>query len=284
MPINASAVGADIGPYEHHITTRQCLAYAAALGETAAIHFDDARPGGIVAVPAMVVALEWPPSRDLRETPGFGATDAERLRVVHAEQDTLFHAPIRPGDHLRAAGRLVSVERIKPGAKTVSKLTLTTAAGDAVATSYSTAIHRGVEVDGGDRVEETAPPWPEGEAAADWSETAVPVARELPHVYTECADIWSPIHTERAVALAAGLPDILAHGTSTWALAAKEIVAARLGGDPGRLARLAGRFTGMVIPGTTITIRHAAALGGARFEVLAADGSKAISRGRAAFA
>ena len=27
-------------------------------------------------------------------------------------------------------------------------------------------------------------------------------------MYTECARIWNPIHTDRAVALAAGLPDI----------------------------------------------------------------------------
>jgi len=283
MPINAAAVGSETAAYDHAITTRQCLAYAAALGETSAVHFDDARLGGIVAVPAMVVALEWPPSRDLRLIEEFGVTPEEHLRVVHAEQDTQYHALIRPGDELRAKGRLVGVEAIKPGAKTLTKLTLETAEGAPVATSYSTAIYRGVAVDGTDAVEETAPAWPETPAPEGWAETPVPVARQFPHIYTECADIFSAIHTERTVALAAGLPDIIAHGTSTWALAAKVITAAHLDGDPGRLARFTGRFTGMVIPGTTITVRHAAIAGGVRYEVLAADGAKAISLGRAMF-
>ena len=65
--------------------------------------------------------------------------------------------------------------------------------------------------------------------------TAVPIAREMPHAYTECASIWNPIHTERAVALGAGLPDIILHGTATWALAGRELIRKRAGGDPTRL-------------------------------------------------
>ena len=85
----------------------------------------------------------------------------------------------------------------------------------------------------------------------------------MPHVYTECADIWNPIHTERKVALAAGLPDIILHGTATWALAVREIVSKQLGSDPARLARFSGRCTGMVIPGNDIIVRHAATVKGA---------------------
>ena len=55
------------------------------------------------------------------------------------------------------------------------------------------------------------------------------------------------------------------------------------GGDPARLARFTGRFTGMVIPGTDITVRHAGTGQGAVYEVIAADRSKAISAGRALF-
>ena len=138
-------------------------------------------------------------------------------------------------------------------------------------------------MNGADRVLEETPDWPEDSPTGAWTETVIPIARELPHVYTECADIWNPIHTEREVALAAGLPDIILHGTATWALALREVVADRLDGDPARLARFVGRFTGMVIPGTDITVRHAGTDNGAVYEVIAADGSKAISAGRASF-
>jgi len=283
MPIRSAAAGRDTVPYEVDVDARKCLAYAAGVGETADVYFDDARPGGIVAPPAMVVSFEWPAARDIRTTPEFGGTPDELQRGVHAVQDTQFHRPVRPGDRLRVTGRLVAVRRIRPGALTLLRIDLTAADGEPVATTYTTGITRDVDVDGEDRVLEEAPAWPDDSPMDEWIETVIPIARELPHVYTECADIWNPIHTEREVALAAGLPDIILHGTATWALAAREVVADRLGGDPARLARFTGRFTGMVIPGTNITVRHAATASGAVYEVLAADGSKAISDGRALF-
>jgi len=283
MPINSAAAGSPVEPYDVEIDARKCLAYAAGMGETADVYFDDARPGGIVAPPAYVVSPEWPASRDIRTTPAFGATPEEQRRGVHAVQDTQFHRLIRPGDCIRVSGQLVAIRKIKPGALTVTRIDLTTADGEPVATTYTTGINRDVDVVGNDNVLEEAPDWPEDGPTGDWTETVIPIAREMPHVYTECADIWNPIHTEREVALAAGLPDIILHGTATWALAVREIVADRLGGDPVRLARFTGRFTGMVIPDTDITVRHAATGKGAVYEVIAADGSKAISAGRALF-
>ncbi|MBL4720838.1 MAG: MaoC family dehydratase N-terminal domain-containing protein [Alphaproteobacteria bacterium] len=283
MPIHAAVAGCDVAPYDVEIDARKCLAYAAGMGETADVYLDDARPGGIVAPPAMVVSLEWPASRDIRTMPEFGATPEERRRGVHAVQDTRFHRLIRPGEGIRITGKIVAVKSIRPGALTMTRIDLTASSGEPVATTYTTVISRGVAVAGEDRVIEEAPEWRDDAVTGDWVEVAIPIARELPHIYTECADIWNPIHTERAAALAAGLPDIILHGTCTWALAVREVVADLLGGDPGRLARFTGRFTGMVIPGTTIIVRYAATDWGARYEVIAADGSKAISDGRALF-
>lgn len=283
MPIRSAAVGCPVEPYNVDVDVRKCLAYAAGMGETADVYFDDARPEGIIAPPAMVVSLEWPASRDIRTTPEFGATPEESRRGVHAVQDTQFHRPLRPGERIRVTGQMVAVRRIKPGALTMTRIDLLTAAGDPVATTYTTGISRGVAVEGEDRVIEEPPAWADDTVVGEWTETVIPIARELPHVYTECADIWNPIHTEREVALAAGLPDIILHGTATWALAVREVIADQLGGMPERLARFTGRFTGMVIPGTEITVRHAMTDSGARYEVIAADGSKAISDGRALF-
>lgn len=283
MPIRSAAAGCAVEPYEFDVDVRKCLAYAAGMGETADIYFDDARPGGIVAPPAMVVRPEWPASRDIRTLPEFGATPEESRRGVHAVQDTQFHRLMRPGDRLRVTGQIVAIRQIRPGALTMTRIDLTTLEGEPVSTTYTTGITRDVAVEGEDRIVEEPPAWKEDAASDDWQETIIPIARELPHIYTECADIWNPIHTERAVALAAGLPDIILHGTATWALALREIVADRLNDQPERLARFTGRFTGMVIPGTDITVRHAATANGAAYEVFAADGSKAISDGRALF-
>jgi acyl dehydratase len=109
---------------------------------------------------------------------------------------------------------------------------------------------------------------------------AIAIPREMPHVYTECASIWNPIHTERAVALAAGLPDIILHGTATWALAGREMLRLYADADPQRLRRLHGRFRGMVLPGTDITIEHQRdASGAVHFVVRNHRGEPAIDQG-----
>jgi acyl dehydratase len=80
--------------------------------------------------------------------------------------------------------------------------------------------------------------------------------------------------------VSAGLPDIILHGTATWALAAREIIRRRAGGDPGRLKRLHGRFTGMVIPGTSIVVQLDLEQNGAVFfVVLNAEGRPVINDG-----
>ena len=88
------------------------------------------------------------------------------------------------------------------------------------------------------------------------------MGRGLPQIYPECGGIWNPIPAERAVALAAGLPDIILHGTATWALAAREVIRARAGGDVRRIRRLAGRFRAPVIAGGLVAVVHGPVDGG----------------------
>ena len=288
MPVLSTAVGSEIGPYEEELTTRDSLAYAAGLGETSSIYFDDARADGIFAHPMMVMPLEWPVSRDLRSMPSFGVTNEEQRRVVHAEQDTEIFTPMRSGIRIISKGRLVAAKRIKPGTMTISRLTLETNDGTPISTSYSTAIYRGVELQGDDTIEQQPPDWPQQVSTRSLKETIIPIRRELPHIYTECTNLWNPIHTERKVALAAGLPDIILHGTCTLALAMKEVIASRPGPNahevsPVKLKRFAGRFSGMVIPGSNIRVRHATVSEGSKFDVFNVDNDLVISNGRAIF-
>ena len=97
------------------------------------------------------------------------------------------------------------------------------------------------------------------------------------HVYTECARIFNPIHTDRAVAIAAGLPDIILHGTATMALAVSRLVNEHLDGDPARVKRLGGRFAAMVLMPSTLRLEVSAVEGGAiHYEVLTAEGQAAF--------
>jgi acyl dehydratase len=284
MAVRSAAVGLATEPQFRDITPRQLLAYAAGIGATSPCYLDDAATTGLVAHPAFCVALEWPAALALRQHPKFQLSREEALRAVHAEQDSTFHRPIRPGDRLRTIATLIQVRRLTPGAYTVTKLaTVDAATAEPVVTSYASTIYRGVPVEGPDTQIDTAPPLPAMLPQAAWShQVAIPVPREAPHVYTECAQIWNPIHTERRVALEAGLPDIILHGTAAWALAATQLIHSCAAGEPTRLQRLAGRFAAMVIPGTTITLYYGTAPEAqqiVRYTVCNAEGAPAIDRG-----
>jgi acyl dehydratase len=270
------------------VTPRRTIAYAAGLGDTMPCYFDDAAPEGIVAHPAFCVAVEWPAAVALRAESPLGGTPQERLRAVHAGQDSFFHRPIRPGDRLRTTASVIQMRPIRPGTFLMTKFaTVDATTGAPIVTSYSSTIYRDVAVEGEGGQLEEIPAIPTASDLTHPIRVEIPIAREAPHVYTECADIWNPIHTERQVALAAGLPDIILHGTATWALAASTLIQRCVGGDPTRLVRFTGRFTAMVIPGTTMTLAYEATPqipDVVPFTVCNAAGEAAISHGRAVFA
>ena len=283
MPLNLSVVGAAAGRRTARITGRRCMAYAAGTDDLNDRYFDDTRPEGVVAPPMFGATLDWA----LRDalTAATGLAPAESVRGVHATHDMQFHRPIRAGDELTVRGTVVRAEGRSPGAYLVTRYETVDAAGMPVLTVYYGSLFRGVAAIGEPRARDASPPLPTAvrEPAPRW-EAAIAVARHAPHVYTECADIYNPIHTERSVALAAGLPDIIVHGTLTLAYAAREILNREAAGDPARLRRIVCRFGGMVIPGTTVRVR----LDGASdsddgralfFSALAADGAPAIRDG-----
>ena len=287
MPVSARAVGTRVTGKPSQITARDCLAYAAGIGDTSPDLFDD-EGGAFVAPPQMCVSLEWPVVIDPTISSAWAMQPEEALRGVHLTQDSVFHRPIRPGDRLSCEGRVVGVERARSGTKLSLTLSTRNDGGEAVVTSWWTSLMRSVPIDGEPEFLERAPDWPDPATAARkvHEPVEIAIAFEMPHVYTECARIWNPIHTERAVAHAAGLPEPILHGTATWALAGREIIRRIGGGDPKVLARLSGRFAAMVIPGTSITIylETTVAKEGETlvfFQVLNPDGKAAVADGRA---
>jgi acyl dehydratase len=289
MGVRADGVGKSLGESTTEVTARMTMAYAAALGETEPRYLDDVRQGGLVAPPPFCVVLEWPVMSGSRYRTVTGTSAEQAYAAIHVRQDSRFHRLVRPGDRLVTEGRLVHVRATSAGALVTSKLeTRDAATAVPVVTSWFAAIFLRLGLDGPPTTLEEPPPLrAEPEVPTTGAATIrVPIARTLPHVYTECARIWNPIHTERAVALAAKLPDIILHGTATWALAAQRLLQSYAEGDPSRLLRIAGRFHGMVVPGGEIAIEHARdpeRPGTVQFAVRNSDGDLAIAHGVAEF-
>ncbi len=282
MPIHSAAIGSRTAPQVVDITTRRLLSYAAGLGESNPRYLDDASDAGIVGHPAFCVVLEWPATQALRDEAILGMSWEEKIRGVHAAQDSIFHRPIYPGDRLRTVASLVQIRRIGPGAFILTKFeTLDDRTDEPVVTSYASSIYRDVEIEGDDASIEAAPSVPQmAQSTSALTRIPIPIAREAPHIYTECAQIWNPIHTERQVALRAGLPDIILHGTATWALAAGHLIQRCAQAEPTRLQRFIGRFSAMVIPGSTVTLEYGEVAAQTVFySVCNAEGAPAISQG-----
>ncbi len=288
MPFPAGRIGVHLRPVERDLTARMALAYAAGIGAFEPAYLDDAQPGGLRALPFQCVSLEWPVLLSMREAVNDVLTPREAMRGVHAVQDSTFHRPMRVGDRLVTEGQLVSARSVRAGALVALRLvTRDRDSGEAVTSTWTTSIYRDVALVG-DAASVAEPEPSRAEAlsrpGSKAEVVAIPVARQMPHVYSECAEIWNPIHTERSVALAAGLPDIILHGTATWALAGLTLLRHYAGNDVSQLKRLSGRFSGLVAPGDTIEVRHEpSAQGLVRFEVRTSKGELAMSHGAAWF-
>ena len=237
----------------------------------------------IYAHPVFPVCLEWPSILATRQLAGAGGlTDQEASKGVHATHDLHIYRSIRPNETLHTHARIIDVQEIRPGAACVMQIDTVDLADQLVCRTYQTSIYRGVSVSHDQANSGKAtPPLPSQVSDFEVDNViSIPVAAHLAHTYTECAHIWNPIHTDRAVALAAGLPDIILHGTATLALAVSALVDHQLGGDAGRVSRLGGRFAAMVLMPSDIELQIGKAdRGTIGFRVLNAQGQEAISQG-----
>lgn len=108
------------------------------------------------------------------------------------------------------------------------------------------------------------------------------VTREQIAEYAEASGDRNPIHLDEDFARSVGLPGVVAHGMLTMAHLANCVVAFA-GGDPKRVRKLRCRFSGLVLPGDTITFSGRVAgeeAGLARLELTAENqkGERVLSK------
>ena len=286
MALNSATVGTVGERFEHVVDARWVMSYAAGLADYLPCYLDTKRPDAMQAHPLFPVCLEWPVMVAMRDA---ALQRDEALRGVHATHDLVIHRPIRPDDVLTTRGTVVGVERRPPGAYQVVRYDTCDAHGEPVCSTWYGTLFRGVDVVGDDR---PAHDMPATAAPIDTARAAVSVRAEIPvsistgaaHVYTECARIWNPIHTDPAVAEKFGLPGLILHGTATLAHAISRVVAAEAAGQPARVKRVAGRFGAMVFMPSEVKVRILTRASdgqgdSVRFGVLTPDGKPAVRDG-----
>ena len=284
MPLSSETVGVSGEPLRSTVDARWTMAYAAGLGDTRAQYVDTRARPDVLAHPLFPVCFEWPAFLSTRHLPvGDELSSDERVRGVHASHDLVLHRPLRAGVLVETRATISRVERRPSGALQVVRLDTRDSEGVPVCTTWYGSLFRGVEVLGADRRLGDEPPAAPKISADEKAleELEIPLPAYAAHVYTECARIWNPIHSDAAVAARAGLPGIILHGTATLALAVTAVVDRAFGGDAERVARIAGRFTAMVPLPSRLRVRSFAPEpdGSVRFEVRNAAGEIALRDG-----
>jgi hypothetical protein len=267
----ASIIGREMGPEKQRVDARWLMAYSAALGETDPRYYDTA--AGVAAHPLFPVCYEWSATRALRERAGLASLDP---RLVHAQHNLTIHRP-PTAEILRISGRVIAAAQRRPGVMVVFRFIAHDGRDQPVTTTDFTVLYRDVKLTGGERtLEEVHDPRRHRKPLAAVGEIAVPATAA--HVYTECARIFNPIHTDRAYARAAGLPDVILHGTATLALSISKVLNS-LGKDPGSVRHVCCRFAGMVLMPSRLTVLAAVDGTSLAFETRNERGETVIERG-----
>ena len=271
MKLTSAIAGEQAGPQAAPVDARWLMAYSAGLGETDPRYYDT--EAGVMAHPLFPVCYEWPVAQPLRALPALKPLFPQ---LLHAQHDLRIHRPPRAGDELAVTAKIVAVTQRRPGAFAVFRFEARDKAGERVTTTDFGALYRGVTVEGGDRrLDATEDP----EAfRGELSQAGIlEVPATAAHVYTECARIWNPIHTDIAYARAAGLPAIILHGTATLALSVS-LVLKKLGEDPRNVRRVQCRFSGMVPMPAALTVHTGREGGRIGFEARNERGEAVIAR------
>lgn len=279
MSLAAACVGRRARPWSGVLDARWLMAYAAGLGRDEDAYFDTARHRGITAHPVFPIAAEWALLTAPESGLDGGLSDAEAMRGVHASHDLHLHRPIRQDEPVTVRAEIAGAQRSRSGARMTVRFDGIADDGEAIWTSWMGNVYRGVDLDGEDRPPAVALPVPEPAAGQADSQRAVEIGLASPHVYSECARIWNPIHTDRSVARAVGLQTPILHGSASFAHGVDWALEC-LGAAPSAVTRLGASFAAMVPVPSTITV--AARTDGrdtAWFEVRTAAGELAVRNG-----
>jgi acyl dehydratase len=255
MPLNSSVVGASTREFTHSVDARWLVAYAAGIGDNNP-RYRETTQGAILAHPLFPVCLEWPVILNSRQLPGYDTlSPQESARIVHAAHDLHVYRPIVADESYTTQAQVISLSAIRPGAAVVTRLDTHNSRDELVCQTWHLGISRGVAIEGEPGAIET-PPAPPDLACATPQERAfqITVVEGLSNTYTETSRISSPIHTDPEYAKAAGLPDVILHGTATLALGVTALVNAYADGDPARVERIGGRFSGIVLMPNDLTL------------------------------
>ncbi len=254
MNLDTSLVGTLLKDYQTNITWRQTTNYAAAIEDNNPKYFDDRDDNKIVSHPMFPVSVTW---RILSQLEKFIKSEDFPKQVlmtqVHYSEHLILNRLILPDDKLLITGSLKAFLPHRAGTHAIICLKAYDDNKALVFTEYIGAMLRGVWCEKECMVGKMPVVPDNNETKIHWT-SDIHIDQERPYIYDGCANLEFPIHTSPKFAKMVGLPGIILQGTATLAYAVREFINNEANKDPGRIAEIACKFTGMVMPGTNIKV------------------------------
>jgi acyl dehydratase len=233
--------------YDEHTATldpERVKAYAAATNDD-----NPAYESGKYAPPVFGVVPTW--DAMLAAAADVIPPDAMPM-IVHGEQDMHFHQPLVPDMTLKTRAEACAIRVGRSGTRFTSRVVSTDESDKPVLEQYNTAFIRGLsdgESGGPDKPDHS---FDESLRDKKVAEVTIHVDDDQTYRYRDASGDQMPIHVDDDFAKSVGLPGIIVHGLCTMAMTSQAVIKAVGGGDPGRLRRLAVRFSKPVFPGNDV--------------------------------
>lgn len=263
-----------------HVKPEVVKKYAKATNETNEAYFKD-------KTSELLIPLIFPVTLDssmlenmlLQES----ALNMDFSRMVHGEQEMIFHSPLKAWDLVYPVAQITDIET-KPSGETMTIQVNGKVKGK---TAFTMNIKLFVRAKGGSKsdkkVEEVK------DLGMPFFEDTMQVQPDQAKRYAEVSGDHNPIHLDPEMAKSVGLPDVILHGLCTMAFASQAIVKKMANNDPRKVKQINVRFSKPVLMNDKLTTKAWLAklekqdgkLKHITFEMTNASGAKVLSNGHA---
>jgi acyl dehydratase len=266
MPLNHDLIGKPLPPQRHEYTWQAAVLYALGVGARVDGELDYLYEGrGPRVLPTFAVVPSFRSLVDVCARLG-----ASPLAILHGEQTIRLARPIPPSGAFETRAEVTGIYDKGKGALVVVRAATSDERGEPVFENEFSLFVRGEGGFGGSRGPEARavgaqgviPRDPVSRSGGDRSGGEIPArapdfsesqatSPDQAALYRLSGDL-NPLHIAPEAGQAAGFGRPILHGLCTYGFAGRAVVRHACGGDPGKLASFAARFSGVVFPGDTL--------------------------------